>query len=388
MKLKTMSFSIVALTLVSPLLLSAEKQPDNTNKKEITIFSDARIGFFESTRDDRDGSQKTKNSLRLRFRAGVLAPLNENWSFKTRFAGRYSDEQGEDIRTKIYSTISKSDGLALGEGTLDTISMLYKNNSHSLTIGRFQKSVELDGVAKKSLDRNTSPNTDISWIDGVYYTYAVKNKWKHHAILQYNNKDNSSEVRRGPLDFTPNAARTSYFYSFDKKDKNAQIPRLGIDINYLPNALCKDGASTCGQREDYIALVARLVGQWNMNDSGRRFMLSSEIGYAPNTPLNATMKTGATGNSDGNAYQVSANIINLFKDHSLGLVYGKVDAGYLIAPDFRNNNTLLELRYKWQISKKQKLEARVREREDLITPICSAKSRVYNDFYVRFTHKF
>lgn len=177
-----MSISIVALTLVSPLLLSAERSDNNPKKNEMTFFSDARIGFFESARDDRDSSQKTSNTLRLRFRAGVLAPLSEKWSFKTRFAGRYSDEQGEDIHTKIYSTISKSDGLALGEGTLDTISMLYKNDAHSLTIGRFQKSFELDGVAKKSLDRNTSPNTDINWIDGVYYTYAAKNKWKHHEI--------------------------------------------------------------------------------------------------------------------------------------------------------------------------------------------------------------
>ena len=376
----------MVLGLTSPLLYATEKQ---NSKSDIKFFGDARFGFFESTRNDRDSSQKTKNSLRLRFRAGALVPLNEQWTFKTRFAGRYSDNDNEVRHTKIYSTIPKGkDGLSLGQGTLDTLSMLYKKGAHDLTIGRFQKTFELEGIPKKSLDRNTSPNTDITWIDGVYYNYATKNKWKHHAIVQYNDKKGSSEVRRGSLDYTPSSARTSYFYSYDRKDKKGKLPRMGIDVSYMPSALCKDGTSSCTQRDDYMVFVGRLAGQWKMNENGRRFLLGAELGYAPNTPLNTTMKTGLSGDTDGTAFQISANILNFVQEHSIGLVYAEVDAGYLISPDFRNNNSLLEVRYKWQISKKQKFEARIREREDLIVPTGSTKSRVDNDFYLRYTHKF
>jgi len=379
------SLAVILFGLISPSLSAAEESSPADN---IKFFADARVGFFENFREDRNGSERTTNTLRYRLRAGVLAPLNTQWSFKTRFAGRYSDEDNEKRHTKIYDTITSSDGLALGQGTLDTISFIFKEGSHKAVIGRFQTSFELDGVAKKSLDRNTSPNTDINWIDGVYYTYAAQNKWKHHAIVQYNNKDGSSEVRRGPLDFTPSSSRQSYFYSFDRKDKKDHLPRMGVDLNYLPDALCKDGTSTCAQREDYVAIVGRLAAQWNMNEDGRKFMLSTELGYAPNTPLNTTMSTGTSGDTDGFARQVSFNIVNLFQGHSIGLVLAEVDAGYLIAPDFRNNNSLQEFRYKWQINKKQKLEARIREREDLIVPTGSTKSRVDTDFYVRFSHKF
>ncbi len=375
----------VLLGLSSPIVHAAEKQSTNSN---IKFIGDVRTGFYEKNREDRDSSETTSNTLRLRLRVGVLVPLNTQWAFKSRFAGRYSDNDNEERHTKMYKTIPGGDGLALGQGTLDTLSMLYKEGSHKLTIGRFQNTFELDGIPKKSLDRNTSPNTDISWIDGIYYNYATTNKWKHHAIIQYNNKDGSSEVRRGPLDFTSSGSRTSYFYSFDKKDKGAHLPRMGVDINYLPDALCKDGTSSCTQREDYIAIVGRIAAQWNMNNTGRRFMLGAELGYAPNTPLNTTMKTGVAGDSDGFANQISVNIINLFQDHSIGFIYAKADAGFLLSPDFRNNNSLLEFRYKWQISKKQKFEARLRQREDLIIPTGSSKSRVDTDMYFRFTQKF
>jgi len=385
MRLYKISFSLMLLGLFSASINAAEKQQTSNNTK---FFADARVGFFENFREDRNGSEITTNTLRVRLRAGALVPLNTQWSFKTRFAGRYSDQNNEIRHTKFFKTKTAGDGLKLGEGTLDTISMLYKEGSHNLVLGRFQTTFELDGVGKKSLDRNTSPNTDITWVDGAYYRFAASNKWKHHAIAQYNNKEGSSEVRRGPLDYTPSSSRVSYFYSFDRKDKGAQLPRMGVDLNYMPDALCKDGTSNCAQREDYIAVVGRLVAQWKMNEAARRFMLSAELGYAPNTPLNTTMNTGTTGDSDGFARHITANIINLFQDHSIGLIYGEVDPGYLISPDFRNNNTLLEVRYKWQVNKKQKFEARLRQREDLIVLTGSTKSRVDTDFYLRYSYKF
>ncbi len=371
------------------VLLSLLSQPTSAAESRIIkAIADIRFGFFESFREDRNGSENTTNTFRTRMRAGLFVPVSAQWSYNFRLAGRFSDNNDEARHIKFYKTITETDGLALGEASLDTLNMTYQGGPHQIKLGRFQKTFELEGVPRKSLDRRTSPNTDISWIDGVYYQYSQPNKWKHHAIVQYNYREGSSEVRRGPLDFSNSDTRASYFYSFDRKDKAAKITRLGFDINYLPSALCKDGTATCTQREDYVAVVGRIVGQWKMNKSGRKFLLGAEIGYAPNTPLNTTTKTGLSGDSSGYAQQITANIMNLFSGHSIGIVYTEADAGYLLSPDFRNNNRFLEFRYKWHVDKKHTFEARIRQREDLIVLTDAAKTRTDTDFYLRYTIKY
>jgi len=69
-------------------------------------------------------------------------------------------------------------------------------------------------------------------------------------------------------------------------------------------------------------------------------------------------------------------------------VLGQADAGWLLSPDFRNNTDLVELRYKWVVAKKQKLEARIRRREDSVTRTGALKNREDVDLYLRYTYKF
>ncbi|NOY62155.1 MAG: hypothetical protein GXP10_03180, partial [Gammaproteobacteria bacterium] len=62
----------------------------------------------------------------------------------------------------------------------------------SVRVGRMQTKFELAGVAKKSLDRNDSPNTDITWTDGVYAKHKLSDSWTAHAILQYSPRSGST----------------------------------------------------------------------------------------------------------------------------------------------------------------------------------------------------
>jgi len=134
--------------------------------------------------------------------------------------------------------------------------------------------------------------------------------------------------------------------------------------------------------------VGRMALAWPVGNKGTKFVLGMEAGYAPQTPTLAAKSLSGSGDSDGFATQITFNFVDIFPRHSLGLVVGRAGAGYLLAPDFRENNNLLELRYKWQINKKQKLEARVRRRTEIKRQSTAADKRVDSDIYIRFTHKF
>jgi len=68
-------------------------------------------------------------------------------------------------------------------------------------------------------------------------------------------------------------------------------------------------------------------------------------------------------------------------------VFGRAGDGWLLSPDFGANANLVELRYKWAIDKKQALEARVRNREDIDQRVGSLHKREDVDFYLRYTYK-
>ncbi|VAX02138.1 hypothetical protein MNBD_GAMMA22-411 [hydrothermal vent metagenome] len=379
--LKHQSKFVVATTAVTAILFSI---PSTVLAK---VSGNARFGYYSAERDTRSNTQTESKQFRLRLRVAYSQSLTDKWSAKIRYAGRYSDDQKQSDH-KFFQEIPGSDGLRLGEGTLDNLYFRYKNNSdYQITFGRQQTKKELDGVAKKSLDRNNSPNTDVSWTDGVVFDTTTKSNWHHQAIAQINYKKGATEVRRGPLDFTSQGTRLSYFYALENRKRAGAIVQRGLDISYLPNALCVDGLN-CGNRKDYIGLVARGAAKWAISTGEPEFMLAASLGYAPNTQLNTTAKIGNSGNTSGTAYQVTANFINFLHLHSVGLVYGKVDAGWLLSPDFRNNNTLMEIRYKWILDKKQKFEARIRKREEIEQRTASAQKQVDNDFYIRYTVKF
>jgi len=351
------------------------------------VSGDIRGGYFSADRDDRNGTTNKTDEGRLRLRVGVGAKLNNTLEAKLRLAGRYSTDDRNDNHFQIFDSIPSGDGLRRGDSTVDQFYLKNKlSNGGSMTLGRLQTKLELDGVAKKSLDRNDSPNTDINWTDGIYLQYPVAS-WKLHAIMQYNPASGSTELRRSPLNFSDSDSRVSYFAALEKKSKTGLWAQRGIDITYLPSALRKDGTAV-GRIEDYWAIVGRAAARWPLGKSGSAFMLGGEIGFASDAPTKAAASLPGAGDAGSNAFQVTFNWINFVPKHSVGLVVGQADAGWLLSPDFRNNTDLVELRYKWVVAKKQKLEARIRKREDSVTRIGALKNREDVDLYLRYTYKF
>lgn len=361
---------------------------NNPSTDPVKFSGDVRFGYFSNDRKDRNRSQNTTDEFRLRVRAGVGMKFTDTLSGKVRFAGRYSTEESNHPHFELFKAIPAGDGLRRGDSTLDELFLAYKPNaSWKIRAGRFQTKFELDGVAKKSLDRANSGNTDITWVDGVHAEYKFNNGWKAHGILQYNSDEGSTEVRRGPLNFSDDGSRASGFFALESKKKWGPIVQRAIDLTYLPDALQVDG-NAAGRIDDYWAIVGRTSARWPLGTSGMKFQLSGELGYAGNRQTKVAAKTGTSGEAGGTAAQVTFNFVDIIPHHSAALVLGRVEAGWLLSPDFRNNNTLIETRYVWKMDKKSKLAIRLRQREDLDDINGALRDRVDTDFYVRYTHKF
>jgi cation diffusion facilitator CzcD-associated flavoprotein CzcO len=116
--------------------------------------------------------------------------------------------------------------------------------------------------------------------------------------------------------------------------------------------------------------------------------IGGELGYAPNTPLESVFNPGRSGDADGLAGQMSFNLFDFQPGHNITFVYGRAGAGWLLSPDFRNNDTLMEIRYQWRINKTWSMETRIRRREEIDLPPGTPDARIDDDFYLRFSGKF
>lgn len=218
---------------------------------EFTMNGDVRTGFYSLHRDDRNGKEDTTDELRLRLRPGVRAKFNEQWLAQVRFAGRYSTDDRNDPHFEIFKRIPAEDGLRLGDSTLDEIYAEYRpDNAWQVRVGRFQGSAELEGVARKSLDRHDSPNADITWTDGVQVKHRAANGWSTTAIAQYNDNEGATQVRRAPLDFGEDGSRLSYFVGVENTQKAGPFVQRAVNISWLPDALHSDGVGA-GTVDDY-----------------------------------------------------------------------------------------------------------------------------------------
>jgi hypothetical protein len=354
---------------------------------DYTPTGDIRVGLFGRDRDDRDSTSDTRNELRARLRFGVDTVFSENVRARLRFAGRYSSR--EDIHEfTVTQSIQESDGLRLGDSTIDELYVRIQPDSHwDIRAGRMQTKFELVGIPRKSLTRNDSPNTDITWTDGIHAKYHDDNGWDYHGILQRSVDDGPTTVRRSPLAFTEDASHITYYFGMEEIDKKARIVQRGFDITYIPDSLRKDGTES-GRIRDYYGISGKIAAQFPLQSLADHLLLGGEIAWAPETPTETTVKTGTSGDSNGYAFQTSINLMDIRPGHSFGLVYVRAEGGWLLSADVGNNQHLLEGRYKWQISRSQKLEIRLRERDDLDKLAGSSQKRKDLDYYVRYTWKF
>ena len=71
--------------------------------------------------------------------------------------------------------------------------------------------------------------------------------------------------------------------------------------------------------------------------------------------------------------------------HSVGVNEGQVGAGWLLSTQFRQNESLAEIRYQWRRSKDLALDIRVRRRIELELLASSDQKQNESDFFVRLT---
>ena len=250
-----------------------------------------------------------------------------------------------------------------------------------------QTGFELAGVAAGSLDRADSPNVDITWTDGAHLRYRTPRGWNWHMILQRNAAEGPTNVRLFPLSFEDSDSRVSYFAAAESLESYGPIVQRAFGVSYLPSSLRTEGTAR-GPVEDYLAFVGRLAAQWPIGRSDTNMVLGAELGYAPNTPSRVTVGTGTSGTTGGFAWQVQLSLLDAFPGHSFAWQHGRAQAGWLISPDFRNNEVLSELRYHWKMDVRHAFTVRFRHRDEMDTLVGAARKRRDDDFFLRYTVKF
>lgn len=354
----------------------------------VKSFGDARFAFYASEREARDGTITNDEGLRLRLRVGAEKKLSDEWLLRGRLAGRFTTDQ-DRFRFWLKAWAPTRTGLEDGDSTLDELFLHYApdGGDWSLRIGRFQSKFELMGVAAKSLDRNDSPNVDITWTDGLHWQYALTPKWRSHVVLQSNASNGTGQAARAPLSFDDDASTVTTFAALESTMPLGPLKQRVFAVTWMPSALATDGIDAA-RREDYITLTAKLFAEWPIGDSGMRGGLGGEAGYAPNTPRESVVNAGTGSSADGWARTFSMNMLDFMPNHNIAFVFGRAGAGWLISPDFRNNDRLLEIRYQWRLSKTLSMEARLRRREEISLPPGVDDPRIDDDFYLRFSAKF
>ncbi len=109
---------------------------------------------------------------------------------------------------------------------------------------------------------------------------------------------------------------------------------------------------------------------------------------APETPTKRASGIGSSGDSDGLGWAVTAALMNFRPGHSIGFNYGRMGAGWLLSPQYRQNEELSEIRYVWRYRENKTFEIRVRQRDELDQLLTAQNKRNDLDLFVRMTSRF
>jgi hypothetical protein len=379
-------FSALVPVILPAILLAAPAT--SLAEPALTYFGDARLAFYATKRESRDDVETTDEGFRVRARGGAQTQLSEAWFWRARVAGRYTTDQ-DQTRFWLKAWAPGRTGLEDGDATIDEFYFDYapQGGDWTLRLGRFQGKFALPGVASKSLDRDDSPNVDITWTDGAHLQYRLNPGWRAHVVLQTNASNGSGQTARAPLAFDDQDSRITAFAALEATAPWGPLTQRLFAVTWMPDTLATDGLGAPA-RDDYFALTAKLFAEWPIGAGGMRGGIGGEAGYAPNTPVVSVVNVGAGAGADGLAHQFSFNLFDFAPGHNIAFVYGRAGAGWLISPDFRNNDRLQEIRYQWKFSKHWSMESRLRRRDEIDVPAGTPQIRVDDDFYIRLTGRF
>jgi hypothetical protein len=351
----------------------------------IGVSADIRVGYFDKEIDERDADSRSVDFVGSRWRLRTEADINQYLRIVGRIAGLCSSNDC-DPNLVLEDSIPTTNGMTDGDITVDEAYLhWFRLDRFDLALGRLQtKFVARGGVFAKSLDRNDSNNINVNWTDGLHATFRGTNGWVPNLILQHNSPDGASNVRRGPLDFDDSGARVSYFFGMESRKRTKFFLQRGLDISYLPKSLLKEGELS-GLREDYYGIVLRTANRWPERDEGIRLRIATEIGYAPETQTRAAAGLVGDGDVDGLAWNVVLSLMDFKPSHSIGINYGEVDAGWLLSPQFRQNESLVEIRYLWRKNRQLAFDFRIRRRKELEQQALTVGKREETDVFIRLT---
>ena len=375
----------LCLTLACALGAGAEPaaaQADTARTSMLRWTADARPGYHGAWRTSAAGEETEVHDLRARIRGGMRAAVSPRLELGARAAGRLSTEQ-EGVRFFVRDHAPSRDGLGHGDLTLDELyARATLPGGAELRAGRFQTAFELAGVARKSLDRNDSPNTDVTWTDGAHLSVPLGAGVRQHLVVQHNARRGPTNTLRAPLDFAPAGSRASLYAALVANPARGTVAQRELALTVLPAALPDAGGDGTAA---YTAVTGRGALRFPSGIAGATLLVAAEAGYAPAPPTRAQVRTGTAedGDADGRAVQLSVTLMNLARAHSLGVVHARAGDGWLLSPDVRPNTREWEIRYYWQYHPRGRLDARVRTREDIRGASPGAGRRSDRDVYLR-----
>jgi hypothetical protein len=351
------------------------------------VSGDLRLAWQSDWQDARDGQSSSTDALNTRMRLRLRHDLNSNWRFQTRLAGTFRDS-GNDVELFLRPERDSATAVDPGSVTPDEFFLQYRSSDQrtEVRVGRLQSSLKLPLVTDKSLDRNQASNVNIGWTDGIFIGHQFSEHWKTTLTAQYNDRDGNGTTTRGPLDFRRSGSRVSTFATLESEREIGPLFLRALSLTWYPDALAVDGVAGSA-REDYVNAAWKMAAGWNLG-SGMRVVTAGEVGYAFNRPRNSVMGLPGSGDADGLAWQLGADLVGFLPDHRAGLAVGEVDAGWLISNDYRQNDSLAEFRWRWDVLPELALEMRARWRYEQEQRSFSPDKQRDRDIRFRVTYSF
>lgn len=372
------------------LITTATNAPANGQPSSWSMGGDLRMAYLASWRDTREQLGRSEDNFRLRIRHFLSFQGAEHWQFRMRLAGTYALD-GNDFNWFVKPYRPSRTGVRAGDATLDQFYLNYRDahDRWQLRLGRFSTSFNLPIVAAKSLDRNDASNFNIGWTDGAHLRWDVSEQWQLHLIGQRNHRRGTGNTAREPIDFDRSASRASWYAAISARQSLGPISLRMLSINWIPDGLAVSAIDP-DRREHYLTATVKAAAEWPIGNQGMRLLLAGEAGHAFERPARERVGLSGAQRVSGNAMQASANLMDIRPGHDLGVVYGRAQAGWLISNDYRNNDQLAEIRYRWRVEQPIKLttEFRYRWRRELEVPNEANRSRRDQDIYLRLTFRY
>lgn len=352
------------------------------------VSGDLRVMYTPSWRDTRAGQQRDDDALGARFRLRLARDLAERWRFQARFAASALD-QGNDPDFFVRSSRADPTAIEPGSATFDELFVEYRSSDTGtrVRLGRQQSTLTLPLITSKSLDRNQASNINIGWTDGISIRQALSGGWYAEAFAQYHSHKGNGFTTRGPLVFDDSGSRIGWFGVVGSDENLGPVFMRALTLTVFPDTLASDGTGA-PRREDYVTATAKMAAGWGFGASGQRLVVAGALGHALNRPRRSVVGLPGEREADGWSWHVGADLVELFPRHSVGLIYGRSDAGWLISNDYRQNDELAEFRWQWQVTDPLMLEFRARWRRDLDLLAGSALLQRDRDMRVRATWRF